>query len=237
MGVSISIVIPYYNPGKRVVSTVEGVLDVLGASGGSFEVIAVNDGSTDGSPTLVGAIDDGHLVRIDIPVRSGKGNAVTIGLRGARGDYLGFIDGDGDIPPSTIATMLEVIDQESPDLIIGSKRHPDSDVVYPLLRRIYSWGYQQLIRVLFNLNVKDTQVGTKLLRRDVADAILPSMTEKGFSFDLEMLVLARRAGFNRVAEVPVAIMQRFGSTVSIRSALAMLQQAFSIFWRVRTRKR
>jgi hypothetical protein len=78
-----------------------------------------------------------------------------------------------------------------PDIIIGSKRHPDSSVHYPPLRRLYSWGYQRLIHLLFRLNVKDTQVGIKLVDRRVIADVLPLLRESRFALDLELLVLAR----------------------------------------------
>lgn len=62
--------------------------------------------------------------------------------------------------------------------MLGSKGHPLSDVEYPFLRHFYSWGYQQLIRVLFRLNLRDSQTGIKLMRRDVVAAVLPRMAEK-----------------------------------------------------------
>ena len=70
----------------------------------------------------------------------------------------------------------------SPDIILGSKRHPLSEVEYPFLRRVYSWGYQQVVRLGFRLNIKDTQTGIKLVRRDVLSAVLPRMLEKRFAF-------------------------------------------------------
>ena len=62
-----------------------------------------------------------------------------------RGRYLGFIDADGDISPELLAPFVSIMQSMEPDIIIGSKRHPDSSVHYPPLRRLYSWGYQHLI--------------------------------------------------------------------------------------------
>ena len=86
-----------------------------------------------------------------------------------------------------------------------------------MVRRLYSWGFQQLVRLMFDLDVRDTQTGIKVLRREVLEAVLPLMVEQRFAFDLELLVVARRLGFDRFAELPVRIERRFGSTISVRA--------------------
>ena len=166
------------------------------------------------------------------PANSGKGNALREGLAAAKGKYLGFIDADGDIPPTHVSEFLSVIRSRQPDIIVGSKRHPDSQVVYPPLRRFYSWGYQQLIRVLFRLSVRDTQTGLKLIRRQVLAEVLPRMVEKRFAFDLELLVVARHLGYREVTEAPITIGERFGSTISFRSVRNMLVDTLAIFYRL-----
>ena len=123
--------------------------------------------------------------------------------------------------------------QHEPDILLGSKRHPQSAVHYPPLRRAYPWGYQQLIRALFHLRVRDTQTGIKLVRRDVLAAVLPHMVEKRFAFDLEMFVVARRLGYRRFIEAPVRINERFSSTISPRAVLMLLLDTLAIFYRLR----
>ena len=83
--------------------------------------------------------------------------------------------------------------------MIGSKRHPESLVHYPAAGRVSSWLYQQLIRVLFRLDVRDTQVGLKVFRRELADEVMPLLLVKRFAFDLELLAVARALGFDRIA--------------------------------------
>ena len=122
-----------------------------------------------------------------------------------RGRYLGFIDADGDISPELLAPFVSIMQSQEPDIIIGSKRHPDSSVHYPPLRRLYSWGYQHLIGLLFRLHIKDTQVGIKLVDRKVIADVLPLLRESRFALDLELLVLARRLGYTRIVEAPVRI--------------------------------
>ena len=231
----LTVVMPFFNPGPRLGATVRDVVAVLQETGASFEVLAVSDGSTDGSEATVRGSSASGVTLVVLPVHAGKGHAVREGLARGRGRYLGFIDADGDVPADTIAEFLAVARERRPDAVLGSKRHEGSEVVYPLARRVYSWGYQQLIRLLFHLDVRDTQAGVKLVRRDVLEAVLPSMVEEGYAFDLELLVLARRRGYGDFVEAPVRILRRFTSTVSPRVVFAMLHDTFAIWWRLSVR--
>jgi len=228
----LTVVVPYYNPGLALRSTVERTVEVLQDTGISFEVVTVSDGSTDGSDASLEGLDPTVVVQVVLP-HAGKGRAVRAGLARGRGHYLGFIDGDGDVPPELLADFVQVVQKSRPDVVLGSKRHPDSQVVYPVARRLYSWGYQQLVRVLFHLDVRDTQAGIKLVRREVLAEVLPLMVEEGYAFDLEMLVIARRLGHRDLVEAPVRIGRRFSSTVSRRVVFAMLRDTFAIWRRLR----
>ncbi len=159
----VSIVVPYYNPGGRLRTTVEEMVRVLDASEMTFEIITVSDGSTDGSPFTLEGFPESVVRRVTFDTNVGKGHALRVGLGMGCGRYLGFIDADGDISPKFLAPFVSIMRTEHPDIIIGSKRHPGSSVHYPPLRRLYSWGYQHLIQLLFRLDVEDTQVGIKLI--------------------------------------------------------------------------
>jgi glycosyltransferase involved in cell wall biosynthesis len=228
-----TLVVPFYNPGSRFGKHVGEIVDVLSSSEISYEILAVSDGSTDQSEEQLAAITSDRLTLVRLEKNQGKGSALRAGLSRGRGEYLGFIDGDGDLPANLLSSLLEIIDREHPDIIFGSKRHPRSEVVYPPLRRIYSWGYQQLNRALFHLPIRDTQTGVKVVRRDVLAAVLPRMVEKRFAFDLELFVVARQQGFRNFVEMPVNIGERFNSTVSLRSVRNMLQDTLAIFYRLR----
>jgi len=231
----LTVVVPYYNPGELLVPTVERILDVLERSGTSYEVIAVSDGSTDGSDEELDALAHARagLESVVLARNQGKGAALRVGLARGRGRYLGFIDADGDLDPLLLESFQAMVRLYEPDIILGSKRHPLSQVEYPLLRRIYSWGYQQLVRLGFRLNIKDTQTGIKLVRRDVLAAVLPRMVEKRFAFDLELFVIARRLGYKRFLEAPIRLRHQFTSTVSWRAVYRTLLDTMAIWYRLR----
>ena len=231
----LTVVVPYYNPGKLLVPTIERLMSVLDASGATYEVIAVSDGSTDGSDRELDEALPGRpqLTNVVLADNQGKGAALRVGLAKGHGRYLGFIDADGDLDPILLDSFQTMVGLYSPDIILGSKRHPLSEVEYPFLRRVYSWGYQQVVRIGFRLNIRDTQTGIKLIRRDVLSAVLPRMVEKRFAFDLELFVIARRLGYKRFLEAPIRLRHQFTSTVSWRSVYRSLLDTMAIWYRLR----
>ena len=241
----LTVVVPYFNPGDRVRQTIDELVHTLRTTPATFEVIAVSDGSTDGSEHSLDGLPGDVVRTVRLDHNSGKGEALRVGFTRGRGRFLGFIDADGDLPPEQIAVLAAFAtagvgtgagDTPPPDVVLGTKRHPDSQVVYPPMRRLYSWLWQQAVFVLFRLQVRDTQTGLKLVRRDVLADVLPRMLEKRFAFDLELLVVARHLGYRRFVGVPVRIRQRFGSTVSVRAAVGMLLDLLAIWYRLHIRR-
>jgi glycosyltransferase involved in cell wall biosynthesis len=235
--VELTVVIPFYNPGATVIyDTVATAMAALADAGVNFEILAVSDGSSDGSEDALAPLLSDSVRCLRLPENAGKGRAVREGLQRGRGDYLGFIDGDGDIPPSLLVSFTSLARQVGPALIVGSKRHPKSTITYPRIRWLYSRTYQSLVKLLFGLSVRDTQVGIKLIRRDAALRILPMMSEDRFAFDLELLALARHLGYDDICEAPVRINARNGSTISLKVVLSMISDTMAIFWRLKIRR-
>ena len=202
-----SIVVPYYNPGDRLRTTVENLVRELGATGMSFEIITVSDGSTDGSPSTLARVarrsGPKRLLRRRMweramPLR----RAFALG----RGRYLGFIDADGDIPPEFLASFISVMHADESghrsSEANGIRIHRCSQSP---LRRFYSLMHQNLNRLLFRLNVRDTQVGIKWWTVGCSMTYSPLLRENRFAFDIELLVLARRLGYTQIVEAPVHI--------------------------------
>jgi len=124
----------------------------------------------------------------------GKGFALSLGVDQSVGSLVTFIDADMELDPANIGGFIRLMQKTNCDAVIGSKRHPMSKVAYPRLRRLQSWAYQMLVRILFNLNVRDTQTGLKLFKRPVLQEVMPLLAIKKFAFDLELLVVARQLG-------------------------------------------
>jgi glycosyltransferase involved in cell wall biosynthesis/O-antigen/teichoic acid export membrane protein len=226
----LSVVLPCHNAGTGLRAVVERLVNQLEAVG-SYELIIVSDGSTDETVATARSLESDCIRIIEYPLREGKGHALRLGLKEARGEYVAFCDADGDIAAESLPSFLTLMRLYDPDVVLASKRHPLSDVYYPPLRRLLSWTYHKLTRLLFRVNVRDTQTGLKLIRRDVLAAVLPRMLEKRYAFDLEFLVIARSLGFTRAFEAPVRIDYRFTSHVDPRATLGIVLDTLAIFYR------
>jgi glycosyltransferase involved in cell wall biosynthesis len=231
----LSVVMPLYNEGARIVSNVEQTLGALRMLG-PFEIVLVNDGSSDDSGTAIAGLAKkypGEVVTLELP-RSGKGEALRQGAGRARGEFVVFIDADLDLPPEQILFFVAIQRVKAADAVIGSKMHPDSTVDYPFLRRLYSLGYFLLVKLLFGLPVRDTQTGLKLVRRDFLLRALERTECRGFALDLELLVRLVQLGAVMV-EAPVVVRH----TMKFRSGIGLpvVWQIFRDTWKVWRRTR
>lgn len=233
----LSVVIPVFNGGPEIV---ENIGEIRRRAAGDLrpeelELVVVSDGSIDGtSERLLAARSDVDMRVIHYDRNLGKGYAIKIGALAAHGDWIATVDADLDLDPGSIPAYLDAARREGLDFAIGSKRHPESVVQYPRSRRIASWCYQQLNRALFRLDVRDTQVGLKVFRREVALRVLPLLLVKRFAFDLELLAVARALGFGRMRELPVRLDYQFsGSEVRSRAVARALWDTAAVFYRLR----
>ena len=231
----LSVVIPVYNQADVIVRNLEVIEERIEAGlGAPFELIVVSDGSVDRT-------DERLLERRSERVRVfhydrnlGKGYALKLGSLQARGRWIGYIDADLDLDPASLPRFLRHAEARGLDIVVGSKRHPDSVVHYPRSRRVASRLYQLLVRLLFRLDVRDTQVGLKVFRREVVDEVLPLLIVKRFAFDLELLAVSRSLGFSRIEEQPISLDYRFtGSGVGSLAVLRALVDTAAIFYRLR----
>ena len=233
----VSVVAPVRNGAPFIEDSVRTIVRSLEQLERPFEVIVVCDGSTDGTAARARAIDDSRVRVLRYEVPSGKGVAITSGLAHARGRLVGWLDADLDIHPDVIVDAARRFDADSSvDAVVGSKRHPQSQVAYPLVRRIYSWGFQLLVRALFRVNVRDTQVGAKLFRREMLDTVVPLLLIKRYAYDLELLAVGAEFGFDRVQEIPIRLDYRFSGTGITNAAVRwMLVDTLAIAYRIHLR--
>jgi glycosyltransferase involved in cell wall biosynthesis len=233
---TLSVVVPVFNQASSIVDNLEVIRNrLLEAFGESFEIVVVSDGSIDETEAALLAKRGAGGFRVFHYDRNlGKGYAVKLGALEAFGDWIGFVDADLDLDPGDLASYVRHAQERELDFAIGSKRHPDSQVYYPRSRVVASWCFQQLVRLLFRLDVTDTQVGLKVFRREVAEQVLPLLLVKRYAFDIELLVVARAFGFDRIEELPIRLEYRFtGSGVRSRAVLRALVDTAAIFYRLR----
>jgi glycosyltransferase involved in cell wall biosynthesis len=236
--IAISVVVPVYNLAGTIAHNVSVIRDRVAAGvDGPIEVIVVSDGSIDRTDEVVieSELEGVRLLHYDRNL--GKGYAVKIGALESRGRWIAYCDADLDLDPAALPEFVKVAERDGLDFAIGSKRHPESRVDYPASRRIASWLFQQLVRVLFQLDVRDTQVGLKVFRREVADQVMPLLLVKRYAFDIELLAVARAFGFARVREMPVTLDYQFtGTGVRPGAVLVALTDTLAIFYRLRVLK-
>jgi len=231
--VQLSVVVPAYREGKRIYDNLMRLLDELNKLDATYEVVVVSDGNTDSTVREARRVRSPRVRIFHYPMNVGKGFALSLGVAQSVGELVTFIDADMELDPANIAGFIEIMHSSKCDAVIGSKRHPQSKVAYPRLRRIQSWAYQMLVRLLFSLNVRDTQTGLKLFRRRVLLEALPLLAIKKFAFDLELLVVARQLGYVNVCEAPIVLDYQFESTVDFGSAWRVLWDTAAIFYRLR----
>jgi glycosyltransferase involved in cell wall biosynthesis len=229
----LSVIVPAYMEGRKIATNVRKLTDALDAIKTPYEVIVVSDGSKD--DTYHQALSEaGPNVKVfGYTPNMGKGFALRYGFARSTGNPVTFIDADMELHPKEIGIFMKLMEIYECDVVVGSKRHPQSEVKYPALRRLQSWAYQMLIRVLFDLKLSDTQTGLKLFRREVLEAVFPYMLVDRWAYDLEFFVIARQKGFRKFIEAPVVVDYQFASTTGLRAVLQVLRDTFQIWLRLR----
>ena len=202
----VSVVIPAFNEAGMVVRTLHETGAALERLGYRYELILVDDGSSDGTAHLARAVAESlpHVRVIAGELNLGKGSALMNGAAAALGELVLFVDADLEVHPRQVSLLYETLVESNADVVIGSKLHPDSQVEVPSGRRALTIGYYLLVRALFRLPVHDTQTGIKLYRAEVLRRVLPRLVVKRFAADLEVLVNVHRLGY-RIVEAPVVV--------------------------------
>lgn len=233
----LSLIIPVYHQEKSIQINLRSILGELELLSFPYEVIVVVDGDVDNSRQEAEKVKSSHLIVTGYKSNHGKGYAVRFGMAKSKGDIIGFLDAGGDIHADGISMLLAHFRWYNADIIVGSKRHPASKVIYPNERKILSFGYQMIVKLLFGLSIRDSQVGVKLFRREVLEDVLPRLLVKQFAFDIEILTVANYLGYCRIFEAPVEL--NFGGASSITSAnfaavaFKTLWDTVAVFYRLR----
>lgn len=234
--VLISVIMPAFNEGKKIRDNLGETIDTFRSLGYPFELIVVNDGSTDETASEVHKTELEHpeVKLVTYTRNGGKGNALKEGWKYANGNLITFVDADLELHPKQLKVFLEVMDSQKVDIVIGSKRHPDSIVHYPYKRRILSRFYNLLIRGLFQCNLTDTQPGLKLFKREVLTREFPKVFVKRYAFDLELLLNAQKDGYT-IAEAPIVIdyARENGGRIKLKDVGRIFKDTLGIFFRIK----
>jgi glycosyltransferase involved in cell wall biosynthesis len=231
----ISIIIPAYNEAGYIAKNIGIIVKTFQGFGCSFELIVVDDGSTDG--TFEAAVNAAKFYPGQVIVKKnayniGKGRAFKRAIHFVTGDYTVFMDADMDLHPQQVPTLFSIMRLDNADVVIGSKMHPNSVVSYSWERRVVSWCYYFVVKVLFGLPCHDTQTGLKLFKTKVLKKVFPRILVKKFAFDLEVLVNAFHLGY-KIVEAPIVLtpQRRFGR-IGFRAIFSTAWDTCAVWYRM-----
>ena len=210
----LSVVIPCFNEEARIGKTVHTIESYLIEKGLDYEIIMVDDGSSDETIVIAErhAMNKKRFRAIQLEHNQGKGNAVKTGALKASKEWIVFSDADLSTP---IETLDDFDNYSIFDIIIGSRNLADSQIKIkqPFFRSTLGKLFPFLVKLLVVRGIQDTQCGFKLMRRNVAQKIFPKQRIKGFAFDVEFIFLAQKYGFS-IKELAVEWSNAGGSKVN-----------------------
>lgn len=236
----LSVVMPAYNEGKNIYHNIERVRAAISKFADNYEIIVVNDGSSDNTKDeILRAEKEMPDIRlVSYSKNRGKGGAIKKGVEASHGEYIAFLDADLDLPPEQLEKYLKQLQGGKADVVIGSKMHKDSEIDYPFVRRVISFCYYSMLKILFRLNVKDTQTGIKMFRAKALKSVIGLVKTKGFAYDIEILVALNCRKY-RIMEMPVKLV--FGrengmGRIKFTDIFQVFADTWKIFWRANVRK-
>ncbi|MGP3984036.1 dolichyl-phosphate beta-glucosyltransferase [Streptomyces sp. KR80] len=234
--IDLSVVVPAYNEELRLRRGVDDVCRYLRTTGLRWEVIVVDDGSTDRTAAVAAeaAVAESGIRLLRAPVNRGKGHAVRIGIRASRGRRVLFCDADAATPIEELARLHDRLD-EGYAAAIGSRAQPGARIEtrQHVLRELLGKAGNRLIQLMAVPGIRDTQCGFKLFDGDKARAAFARARTDGWGFDVEILRIFHASGWP-IAEVPVRWAHQPGSKVGPLDYARVLAEVVLV--RVRLRR-
>lgn len=213
----ILIILPVKNEKQSITKTVSDLFIWCRNNLKNCEILFIDDGSTDGTMEKIKKMKIKNVNVIKNRFEPGKGSALKVGYYAStftykmkEDDLIIFMDGDGQVSPCEISTFLNIMDFYNADVIIGNKKHLYSSTYYSFKRKVVSFIYNQILKLLFGIRFDDTQAGIKIFKKSVLDKVIDKITIKRFAFDVELIIAMRELGV-RIADAPVNIKQQLNS--------------------------
>ena len=213
----ISFIIPAFNEESRIVKILDTATEYLSKDFKDYEIIIVDDGSTDKTKEAVEHYMNSGSDKIRLiknRINKGKGYSVRIGMLAAKYDLAVFSDADLATPISELKKLMNAL-LKGHDIVIASRNMKESRriVKQPYYRQIMGKTFPIIVNILLSMDFKDTQCGFKLFKTQIAKKILRKQTIDRFAFDVEILYIAKKLGY-RICEVPVLWIDKKDSKVS-----------------------
>ena len=236
-----SVVIPVYNEQDRIIPALEKVVAYLSSIGVSpdeslrdWEIIVVDDGSKDQTVKRVKEFTRQHkgIVLLTNPCNHGKGYVVRQGMLESKGEYALFTDADLSAPIQEVEKLLFHLGRGY-DIAIGSRALKDSNVKVSFGRMIIGSTFNFIVRVLLLPDIVDTQCGFKCFKGEIARELFKKQRIDGFSFDVEILYLARMREY-KLKQVPINWYQSSSTRVNLlMDPVKMFMDVLNIWWRLK----
>jgi dolichyl-phosphate beta-glucosyltransferase len=232
----LSVVIPAFNEADTIAGTLRDLAGYMDRLALDWELIVVDDGSADRTVAIVEEAAAGdRRIRLIRGGRSGKGKAIQRGMLEARGTWRFMADADLAMPPDNLDRFLDAVaSPPAPHIVIGSREAPGSlRVGEHWLRHLIGRVFNAHVRLFALPGIADTQCGFKLFSAEAAEALFPRLTISGFAFDVELLVMARQAGFE-VRETGIVWHGRADSRVAVSRGAAAFGDVLRVRWNALT---
>lgn len=229
----LSLVLACYNEAPIFVNSVARIVNTLRLSRHSFELIFVDDKSTDNTPHLINEACKRYPQCYSLfhRVNCGRGKTLADGIKMAKGKVVGYIDIDLEVSPIYIPEMVQVILSGRSDVVIGKRIYRTTFVSLP--REILSLGYRLFADFMVSTGRLDTETGYKFFNRKKIIPLLSYVHHPHWFWDTEIMVYARQKGL-RIIEVPVLYLRRFDKKSSVRPIHDSIDYLLSL-WRFRKR--
>ncbi|MDA1183395.1 MAG: glycosyltransferase family 2 protein [Acidobacteria bacterium] len=228
----LSVVVPAFNEGDTIGGCLRDLQAHLEGLSLTWEIVVVDDGSTDGTRGVVEEFTKAEpRIRLVTGARAGKGAAVRRGMLEAHGAWRFMADADLAMPLDNLDRFLSLVDGASPpDVLIGSREAPGAERQGEhWLRYVIGRVFNRYVRMLVLPGITDTQCGFKLFSAAAVEHLFQRVTVGGFAFDVELLVLARRAGYE-IREVGIAWHGRPDSRVAVTRGAAAFGDVLRVWW-------
>ena len=215
----LTLLIPTYNEEEIIKSTLIQVLNYLSKQKYSWEVLVVDDGSTDNTPKIVEGFRKKGVRLETLSENKGKGAALKVGVKSAGGEYIIFSDADLSVPIENIERFLHELDKQ--DVVIGSRRASGAiiEVHQPWLRENMGRVFTYISKIITNTKISDFTCGFKGFAAVVAKDIFERSQVERWSYDAEILYLASKLGYS-IKELPVTWKNRKDSRVALAKDIA-----------------
>lgn len=204
----ITLLIPVFNEKEAITETIETALDVFSGMGEPFEIIVINDGSTDGTAEILATVTDERVHVVTHPRNQGYGSSMKTGLRQAQGDIIAITDADGTYPIHDFPKLFQELQVADADMVVGARTKQGAQI--PLIRKPAKAIINLLVNSLTGMKVPDNNSGMRVFKKDLGLQFM-HLYPQGFSFTITITLAALTSDY-LVEFVPIDYFKRKGSS-------------------------